>query len=762
MKNRNNLKKILFFLNKTIVSSGRLTALFVLIALVWLRVEDPELLKLIRAKTFDFYQQMKPRSTQEETSPVVILDIDEKSLEQIGQWPWRRTIMAEIVDKLHKAQSAAVGFDFVMPEKDGTSLPELSKSLKDLPEELRKSMSAQPSNDQVLADSIKKHGRIIVGQAPFTGKKEYTGKKLRSSFAVRGGDPIEWTEKNKTIIRNIPEIEEAAKGRGVFSVSQERVDGIVRRVSLVLSSENQLFPSLSLETLKVAYGARSIVMLVNPETGIDKIALQIIRPKRQNITVPTDKRGRIWVYFKPNSEFKKQYISAVDLLEDKVNPRKLNGKIILIGSSAEGIKDLRSTPLDRVLPGVEVHANLLENILLGQQLTRPAEAVGAELLAAIALGLLMIIFAPMLGAQITLLLFVSISGGLLFYSWTAFAERLELYDAGYPMLVALIIYVFLTYTSYAKEEKERKEVRSAFGQYISPDLVKKLENDPTQLSLGGEMRDMTFMFSDIRGFTSISELFDAEGLTNLINRFLTPITNVILNNKGTIDKYMGDCVMAFWNAPLADKDHAVGACISALEMIKELEALNNKLEKEANEQNREHRPIRIGIGINSGEACVGNMGSDQRFDYSVLGDSVNLASRLEGQSKTYGMTCLLGEDTAKLASEFACLELDLIQVKGKTEAVKVFGLLGNRDVSNESRFIDIKKHHEEMIRLYRNQQWDKAEEELIIAKKLLEKSTKNLIHELNGVYELYRGRIEIYKKNPPNIDWNGVFIATSK
>ena len=261
---------------------------------------------------------------------------------------------------------------------------------------------------------------------------------------------------------------------------------------------------------------------------------------------------------------------------------------------------------------------------------------------------------------------------------------------------------------------------------------------------------------------STSELFDAEGLTNLINRFLTPITNVILNNKGTIDKYMGDCVMAFWNAPLADKDHAVGACISALEMIKELEALNNKLEKEANEQNREHRPIRIGIGINSGEACVGNMGSDQRFDYSVLGDSVNLASRLEGQSKTYGITCLLGEDTAKLASEFACLELDLIQVKGKTEAVKVFGLLGNQDVSNESRFIDIKKHHEEMIRLYRNQQWDKAEEELITAKKLLEKSTKNLIHELNGVYELYRGRIEIYKKNPPNIDWNGVFIATSK
>ena len=448
-----NWRSFLSILKKSIITSGRLSAFFVLLALIWLRVEDPEFLKLIRAKTFDFYQQIKPRSTENIKSPVIILDIDEKSLEKVGQWPWRRTIMAELVDKLHKAKSAAVGFDFVMPEKDGTSLPELSKSLKDLPEELKKSMAAQPSNDSVLADAIKKHGKVIVGQAPFTGEKEYNGKKLRSSFAVRGGDPLEWTEKNRTIIRNIPEIEEAAKGRGVFSVSQERVDGIVRRVSLVLSSEDQLFPSLSLETLKVAYGARSIVMLIKPETGIDKIALQIIRPKRQNITIPTDQRGRIWVYFKPHDEFKKQYISAVDILENRVDPNNLSGKIVLIGSSAEGIKDLRSTPLDRVLAGVEVHANLLENIILSQQLTRPADAVGAELLAAIALGLLMIIFAPMFGARITLLLFVSISGGLMFYSWTAFSDRLELYDAD----VSCIDYLYLSYLHKLCERGKRKK-----------------------------------------------------------------------------------------------------------------------------------------------------------------------------------------------------------------------------------------------------------------------------------------------------------------
>ena len=299
-------------------------------------------------------------------------------------------------------------------------------------------------------------------------------------------------------------------------------------------------------------------------------------------------------------------------------------------------------------------------------------------------------------------------------------------------------------------------MRGAFSQYLSPALLAQLAEEPDRLALGGEMKDMTFLFADVRGFTTISEQFkaDPQGLTSLINRFLTPMTDMILSRRGTIDKYMGDCIMAFWNAPLDDEDHARHACNSALAMMEALEPINESIKAEAEAEERLYFPIKVGIGLNSGEVVVGNMGSDQRFDYSVLGDAVNLASRLEGQSKNYGVDIVIGEETYTRAPDFAVIELDLIAVKGKTEATRIFTLLGDAEMKASSEHKTLAARHDDMLKAYRDQQWDQA--------RALIKECSALDGSLEPLYEIYAERLEEYSKNPPGPDWDGVFVATSK
>jgi adenylate cyclase len=320
--------------------------------------------------------------------------------------------------------------------------------------------------------------------------------------------------------------------------------------------------------------------------------------------------------------------------------------------------------------------------------------------------------------------------------------------------------MFLTYSNYAREEAERRQVRDAFSRYMSPALVERLAEDPSRLKLGGEMRDMTLLFCDVRGFTTISEQFssDPEGLTKLINRFLTPMTNVILERKGTIDKYMGDCIMAFWNAPLDDDLHSANACRSALAMIDCMKQVNVELKAEADEKGMRYFPLNVGIGLNSGNVCVGNMGSDQRFDYSVLGDSVNLASRLEGQSKTYGVTIVIGESTRNEAPDYAAIELDLIKVKGKTLPVRIFTLLGDSEVSASAAFQTLAARHQQMLDCYRGQDWASAQQALDDCRVLAQEMGATL----DGLYDLYQERLDTYRETPPGADWDGVFTATSK
>jgi len=749
--------------NRSLVQTGRLTTLLALIGLIWIRNEDPELLRLIRAKTFDTYQNIKPRPFMGDTGQVVVIDLDEGSLDEYGQWPWPRTRWAELVEKLTALGATAIAFDIVFPEVDTTSIANLADSIEGITEETRNTLKAVPTNDDVFAAAIKKSKIVVMGHTPLSVTRSDPGYTKSSIRGELGANPRPWLEDHPFILRNVEVLDRAAAGRGVFSVAEDRLDGIVRRVSMAVASPNGIFPSLSLESIRLHLGARNVIVDTDENDGLQRIILQKLRPVRENIEIAVDRNARIWVYYTPNREYKANYIPAASVLGGGVDRSRIEGKIALIGTSSQGLFDVRATPLDPVLPGVEVHANIIENVLNGTQLTRLPTAEGYEVLAAIVIGLLMVVITPILAARISMWVFMGSMTFVIWFSWNAYSTRLELWDPGFPIMVGILFYGFLTYAAFIREEAQRKQVRSAFGQYLSPDLVKKLADDPDQLSLGGEMREMTFMFCDIRGFTSISELFDSQGLTRLINRFLTPMTNLILSHNGTIDKYMGDCIMAFWNAPLLDEDHARDACQTALLMVVDLQILNDALEKEAEEEEREHRPIKIGIGVNSGEACVGNMGSEQRFDYSVLGDNVNLASRLEGQSKTYRVTIVLGDNTVALAPDYAWLEMDLIKVKGKTEAVRIFGLVGDPDIAKQQDFRDLKIVHDRALVEYRSQEWDKVLATFTEARAMIE-SMKGvgLVHEVARFYELYEERIEEYRAEPLPSDWDGVFVATSK
>jgi adenylate cyclase len=751
------------WINRSLIQTGRLTTLLALVGLVALRNEDPEFMRLIRAKTFDTYQQLKPRPYMGANSQVVVIDLDEASLDEFGQWPWPRTRWAELVKTLTAMGASAVAFDIVFPEEDTTSAANLADTIPGLTDETRNLLKSVPTNDDLFAAAIKESGIVVMGHTPLTVERSVVGYTRSSLRGQLGADPTPWVENHRFILRNVEVLDRAAEGRGVFSVAEDRLDGIVRRIPMLVASPRGIFPSLSLESIRVHLGARNVIVETDENDGVQRVILQKLRPTRENIEISVDRNALVWVYYTPNSEYKNNYVSAASVLAGRVDESAVKGKIALIGTSSQGLFDVRATPLDPVLPGVEVHANIIENVFNGTQLTRLDIADGYEVLAAIAIGLVMIIITPLLGARWSMIVFVAGTVAMIWFSWNAFDQRLELWDPGFPVIVAILFYAFLTYAAFTREEAQRKQVRSAFGQYLSPDLVKKLADDPDQLTLGGEMREMTFMFCDVRGFTSISELFDAQGLTSLINRFLTPMTNVILANNGTIDKYMGDCIMAFWNAPLLDEDHSRDACASALRMIEELKEVNDGLEKDAQDEGREHRPINIGIGLNSGEACVGNMGSEQRFDYSVLGDNVNLASRLEGQSKTYGVTIVLGDNTVALAPDYATLELDLIKVKGKTEAVRIFALLGTPEVARSDAFQQLRDLHLHVLERYRAQDWAGARDAIAKANDLIaQMDGQGLVHELPAFYRLYEERMVQFEQAPPPADWDGVFVATSK
>ncbi len=754
---------------KTIFSFERSLGMFLLLAFVGLYYVDVKanvgFLDAWRNKVFDYYQEIKPREIPTpENKPVSIIDLDEQSLETVGQWPWPRNILAQMVQNLMQMGAVLVAFDIVFAEPDRMNPSSVASNLVGLDDITKDKLMNLKSNDQIFADTISK-SHVVLGQAGRPSETEgVKGPPVKKSVAVQklsksAPEPYVFIPKVPSLVRNVPVIEQAAIGRfgghGIFSVVPGK-DGIVRNVPAFFGHDGQYFPSLAIEMLRIATGRPTILAKVN-DAGMVEAAVA------KGLTVKTDRIGQIWPYFSKRDWSK--YVSAAKVLDGTADVSKIKGKLVIVGTSAVGLRDIRSIPTERDIPGVEVHAQLIEAIVSNKYLVRPNYADVAELFILLVGGIIMIILVPWVGAKWTAVLFLLVAGGSLGTSWYLFSEQLVLLDATYSMVGIAVMYTSMTYAGYAREEAERRQTRDAFSKYLSPDMVKRVAGDPGALKLGGDQRKMTLLFCDVRGFTTISEQFDAVGLTALINKLLTPLTNVILKRKGTIDKYMGDCIMAFWNAPLDDDDQEFNGCSSALAMLAEMEPLNERLKQEAEVEGRKHIPLKVGIGLNTGQCVVGNMGSDMRFDYSVLGDAVNLAARLEGQSKSYGMNVVLGPNTREsIKDRLATIDLDYIQVKGKTTGTYIYGLMGDGEVLVDPRFQKLQRLIYDAQETYRAQQWDDAQEMFNEIRELGSDGTKpwKLEANLHVLCDLYDERIAEYKVNPPAPDWDGVFIATSK
>ena len=729
------------------IGFGRWFALAVLAALIALQIWSPAPLEILRVKTFDFYQVLAPREIAANT-PVAIVDIDENSLALLGQWPWPRTVIADLVAKVTRMGAIAIAFDVVFAEEDRSSPAVVADALRGVEDSIRTELRALPGNDVLLANAFR-NARVVVGQAGHPRDQGDTRRQIIEpplAFVGTNRKPRLFTFEG--IVRNIRVLEEAAAGHALFSLTNEQ-DGIVRRVPLLTRVQDKIVPSLSLELLRVATGGGALAVKTD-QAGIKSVVLA-------GKEIATDNMGRLWVHYSRHDAGK--YVSAAGILNDEVDPAALANKLVLIGTSATGLLDIKTTPVERSLPGVEVHAQVLEAILTDALLERPNYAIGAEVMLTAAAGLFMIVLVPIAGALFTLVMGAAMAAAMVWFSWYLYTDEKLILDVGYALLASLMLYGTLVYVNYFREETRRRQVRGAFSQYLSPALVAQLAENPDKLQLGGETKRLTFLFCDVRGFTAISERHkdDPQGLTRLINRLLTPMTDAILRQQGTIDKYMGDCVMAFWNAPLDDRDHAAHACRSALDMLTAVDRVNAVRREEDDAAGQPHLPLKVGIGINSGDCVVGNMGSEQRFDYSVLGDAVNLASRLEGQSKTYGVSIVIGEDSvSEIEDRYAVLELDLIAVKGKREPVRVFALLGDETLLANPDFARLAERNGDVLRCCRTRDWDGAEAAAGDCRAILPAL------ELGELYDLHEARIADYRADPPDPDWNGVFVAQTK
>lgn len=732
-----------------------IVALIVLASALLLRSIDPAALVRVRDFAFDTYQRMQPRAYSIET-PVRIVDIDEAALAEFGQWPWPRTIVARLIDKLTEMGAAVIAFDAVFAEPDRSSL---SRMVRDLvaytdPETVQKLAAALQDNDQVMADAMAQ-SRVVLGFG-FDLKGGQRPPRKFHGVAFAGDDPSQFLPLQAGVVKPLDILEAAAKGNGSVNTDIESV--VVRRVPMLfrVAGQEGLFPALSIEALRVVQEANSYVIKSSGASGELAFGERtgIVAIKTGNLEVPTDARGRVTLYDTGHRD--ERFVSARSILAGEAPADRIEGNVVFVGTSAIGLKDLRNTPVQDAVPGVEVHAQLAEQMIEQKFLARPDFADGAEFLYLLAIGLLFVWLLPRLSASrmaVVAVLFIAI--GVL-VPWFAFARYQLLFDPLYPPVTLAAIYIAGSVTAFMRTERERSQIRNAFGLYLSPDIVEQLARNPRLLQLGGEQREITVMFTDVRGFTTISEQFDPQGLTRFMNRFLTPMTDLILGGRGTIDKYMGDAIMAFWNAPLPVPDHAAHACDVALAMQARLKELNDEWRAESLAEGREHIAVNIGIGLNTGPASVGNFGSAQRFTYSCLGDDVNLASRLESQCKAYGVGIIVGAKTQMQVGEYATVELDRVMVKGRTEPERIFALLGNAGLAQSAGYRALVDRQAAFLQEYRAGRFTEALE-LIGACQ----AAAAAIDWQQGYYEMMARRIDTLILDPPS-NWTGIHVAGEK
>ncbi len=726
-----------------------------------LHLFDPgKILEGLSNQVFDFYQRSDPRPFTDTST--VYVDVDEESLKRIGQWPWPRTTIAELTRKLRDAGAAVIAFDMVFPEPDRTSPDTVARALPSGPEwdAARTQLASLPSNDAQFAQTLK-DSPVVLG---FIMTERDTGRvpAMKAGVAIVGdGDPAKSVNEFAGATVSLDILQDAAPGSGSFNTLFDS-DGIVRRVPLFLTHKGKIYPGLALEALRVAQrdeNGATPSYIVKTAGASDEYAAgidpnRIVSVKVGAIEVPSTADGQMWVHYTDGKA--KRGLPAWKVLDGSADLRPLEGAAIFIGTSAAGLLDLRSTPIRRIVPGVEVHIEAFEQMLLRHFLERPDWGSGAELLFATILGLFVLIATtrvPVYWVAGVAIVAVVVAIGT---SWWAFTEQRWLLDPIAPSLNIALVFAAASLVKFMRTEAERRTVRSAFAQYLPPDVVESIANDPSQLKLGGETRELTIMFCDIRGFTPIAESFrsDPQGLTKLINRALTPLSREVLNHRGTIDKYIGDCVMAFWNAPIDDADHATHACDCALGMMDALVALNQELTAEGFYQAHKVNQIDVSIGLNTGVCVVGNMGSELRFDYSALGDAVNVSARIQSFAGNYGFPIAVGDDTQTVVAEkFAFLELDYIAVKGRATPTHIYALMGHAHVRETKAFQSLNDALQTLFTAFRAQNWTAAREAIAHGRKV----AGNL-----AIFDTYEHRIAHYELEPPPPDWDGAWSAKEK
>ena len=687
---------------------------------------------------------------------IVIVDIDESSLALEGRWPWSRDKLAAIVNNLFEVyQADVVGFDIVFAEKDESSgLKEFeflaSTELKDDPLFHKALDNIRPSleYDQMFAKALKDRN-VVMGYYFKSNVSE-------NEIAQSGLLPPAVTKLNKQLSARLPInkalgyggnlkiLQSSARSGGFFDNPFVDSDGVFRRVPLIQIHQDQVYASLALSTTQ-AYLKNSDIKLnvVNNGTKNDQYyALESVHINE--FSIPVDGKGAVYVPFRGLS-YSFPYISAHKILNKKIDPDSLKGKIVLVGTTAPGLLDLRSTPVQSVYPGVEIHANIISGILDQRINHSPAWAIGYEfiilILIAATMAFLLPVSSPLMATvATTIVLILTVSGTLM-----AWNSQIILPLAS-PVLLIVLNYILHMSYGFFIESRGKRQLAHLFGQYIPPEIVDEMSKSPANFSLDGENKVMTVLFSDVRGFTTISEGMDPKQLTQLMNALLTPMTRVIHKHRGTIDKYMGDAIMSFWGAPLEDPDHARHALHAAMEMMVELKIMQKDFES------RGWPPINIGIGLNTGNMNVGNMGSEFRMAYTVLGDSVNLGARLEGLTKEYGVNIIVSESTKESIPEFTYRDLDLVRVKGKNEPIAIFEPIGHEDEIDEETTLELSKYNQ-ALQSFRAQNWDQAETDFFALSQ---------IHPDRFLYQVYLNRVTHYKGHLPNDDWDGVFTHTSK
>jgi len=681
---------------------------------------------------------------------ITIVDIDEKSLAEEGRWPWGRDKLAQLLDQLFDHyRVAVVGFDVVFAERDESSglkvLEQIGKNdLGDLPQFQARLEQLRPQLDHDSIFARKLAGRPVVLGYYFTSNENRVSGLLPPPALAAGY----FGQRNIAFVgatgygANLPEFQKSTHSTGHFNPTID-FDGISRRVPMLMEYQGAYYEALSLAMFRTLSGDPAIQAVFEDSAGDVGDAVEWLTVGRTPIPVDENLSALI-PYRGKQSSF--PYVSAADVLHGRVSPQDMKGAIVLVGTTAPGLVDMRSTPVGVVYPGVEIHANMIAGMLDRNIKQKPAYMLGAEIAEMLLLGVLLAFILPLLGplkSSLTTLAALLLAAGINLALWQ-YADMVMPIAATLLMIATLFI-LSMSYGFFV-EARAKRQITGLFGQYVPPELVDEMSENPANFSMEGESREMTVLFSDVRGFTTISEGLDPKDLSQLMNEYMTPMTHIIQKHRGTIDKYIGDAIMAFWGAPLRDPDHARRGVLAALEMQQTLAVLRPQFIE------RGWPEIKIGVGLNTGVMSVGNMGSEFRMAYTVMGDAVNLGARLEGITKQYGVGILVGEVTQQAVPDVVFRELDRVRVKGKDEPIAIYepvGLAGQVDQAT----LDELDLFQQALKFYRAQEWDQAEAQLL---KLQQASPERY------VYPLYLERIAYFRANPPGTDWDGVFVFNTK